>query len=110
MEIERPSAVCEGYSDPERLKSFFDEQDEEISNLYELVSQQVGEIHALKEVIFSMLIAFDKTHPGLREVIAQDLSEISTRRGKVAKMAGEEYESQDCPFFEMQIAVEMPRR
>ena len=110
METERPSAVSQGYADPEMLRAFFDEQDEEISNLYTLLSQKNGEIDALKEVIFSMLIAFEKTHPGLREVIAQDLSELSTRQGNFAKMAGEEYDFEACPFLEMQIAVEMPKR
>lgn len=63
------------FSDPKKLKRFFDEIDDEIANLTGLYQNARAENDALRTALMAMLTALDDTMPAVRDIVVQALDE-----------------------------------
>ena len=63
------------FRDPEKLKLFFEDLDQEIENLAGLYQDARAQNDALRIALMAMLTALDDTMPAVRNIVVQALDE-----------------------------------
>ena len=67
------------FGDPNKLKLYFDDIDDEIANLHGLLQSQRAELSAQRTALIALLSALDDIHPALCDLVVDDLSAALTR-------------------------------
>jgi ElaB/YqjD/DUF883 family membrane-anchored ribosome-binding protein len=67
------------FSNPEKLKAFFEELDEENENLMGLVQSAHAENNALRVALMAVLAALDDRMPAVRDIVVHALDEATDR-------------------------------
>jgi hypothetical protein len=98
MTDDRPSAADEGFADPTMLRTFFEEQDDEIANAHGLAMQGLDQTEALRTAFASLINTLAAQAPAIRDIIIADLEEASAREARRCAAAGQEYDLSSCAF------------
>ncbi|MGH1447412.1 MAG: hypothetical protein ACRBBO_15365 [Cognatishimia sp.] len=67
------------FSNPEKLKEFFEQLDEENENLMGLVQGANAENNALRVALMAVLAALDDRMPAVRDIVVQALDEATEK-------------------------------
>lgn len=98
------------FADPEKLRAYFEELDGDLVNTQGIAMDALDRCDALRAALLSLLTALDDRLPGIRTIVADDLSEAADGKRRTASLGGLPYDDETCAFLALEFDVRGRRR